>query len=168
MSSPSPLDVRDQIGRLRVFLRWLIPVAGTFAALELVAWRMFDDGQSLGAGVVIGAYVFLACAALWRLRDGRLTEAAVALSVGTMVMAIVLATLQPVIYPPLIVVALMATGVALSYLEGRALIVTLVASWACAVTIAAVGLLSPSPSPLPTWFVVAFESPGSPPRPAWP
>ena len=157
MERPAPIDPTAQRARLRAFLRWLGPTAAFFGVLEVVAWHVFGDPSSLGAAGVIWLYVGVTMVADRQLGQGALASAAMLVSFGILAAAIVIALIQPFVYPALVVIALVAAATALPYLRGRRLVGSLVACWMGALSIVVLGRLLPVGPVLPPAFLVAFD-----------
>src|SRR5687767_8474738 len=111
----------SQAGRLRTFLRWLLPIATFFAAVEVFAWIVRQDVPAGLTGWIIFGYVAVLLPT-WRLLDmGRLEQAVRITWIGIIVAAILIAAVQPIVWPPLVMIPLVAVSVALPHTRGVAL-----------------------------------------------
>jgi PAS domain S-box-containing protein len=138
---------------MQTFLRWLLPIATFFGAIELFAWVPTRDLPTGLTGLFILAY---SASLLWAWRllgRGRLQAAVRITWIGIMITAILIAAVQPALYGPLAMVPLIAVSVALPHARGRGLVGVLAASCAASVVIAALGVSNETPSPIPDWFL---------------
>ena len=147
----------SQVGRLRTFLRWLLPIATFFGAVELLAWVLTQDLPTGLTGIIIFGYVGVLLPAWWLLDRGRLEPAVRITWVGIIVAAVLIVLVQPIVWPPLVMIPLVAVSVALPHTRGVALIRVLVVAGMTAVLIAAIGVLNENETPLPDWYVDTFN-----------
>jgi signal transduction histidine kinase len=157
VADPSPFAAGEQTRQLRGFLRPLLVLVAVFVGLEIALSIVFDDPQMMAAGILIGGYWVVVAAALLMLRRGRLREAAAATWVGILFVAVATAAVQPAIFPELAIIPLVALGVAINFVRGRALLFTAVTCWIGAIAIVALGILRPIPSTLPEPVLAAFH-----------
>ena len=142
---------------MRTFLRWLLPIATFFGVVELAAWVLTQDRPTGLTGLIILGYV-VALLPAWRLLDRGQLEPAVRITwIGIMVAAVLIVIVQPILYTPLTMIPLVAVSVALPHTKGNSLVVVLIAAGLSAILISALGILNPTPSPLPDWYVHAFN-----------
>jgi len=110
----------DDAPQLAQFLRWLIPVAVVSAVSTTAGGVVYHEQSSIATGLVVAAAGTVFMAARLLLRTGRQVES-FALTVGTiLVVGPLLALIKP-IYPVLTILPLLAVGLAVSMLSGRAL-----------------------------------------------
>lgn len=147
----------SQVGRLRTFLQWLLPIATFFGAVELLAWVVTQDLPTGLTGMIIFGYVGVLLPAWWLLDRGRLEPAVRITWIGIIVAAMLIVAVQPIVWPPLVMIPLVAVSVALPHTRGIDLIRVLVAAGLTAVLIAAIGVLNETQTPLPDWYVNTFN-----------
>ena len=150
------VDPVHQIARLRQFLGILIPIAYFFGLLEAFALVVFGDPQTGAAGAMILAYGMALVIAWNWLNQDRLEDAVTLVWAGILVTAVGIALVQPAIAPSLALVPFIAAAVGMPHRRGRALTRLFGACAAATVTIAALGVFRPIPSPLPDWFLAGF------------
>jgi PAS domain-containing protein len=134
-----PEERAVQVRRLDEFLRWLLPLAMIFGAIEVVAAIPTGTVEVALTGLIILVYAVAVVGARMLLRRGRLERAVRITSVGIMIAALLIAMVQPELWPPLAMIPLVAVGVALPYTRGAGLVRLLVGAGAGAVAIAAIG-----------------------------
>jgi len=154
-SKPQPLT--DDDARLAQFLRWLIPVAFVFSFVALAGGWGFGDAAGIRTGLLILACAFGFVVAREILFSGRRT-AAVGITVGAILAANVLATLNQPLYYSTTVIPLLAVGVAGSMLEGRRLVALLLIAWLTTAVSAIALALMPKTTVLPDWLVTGFAT----------
>ena len=159
---PVPHDpIGDRAGhtrRLGAFLRWLLPIAAFFGAVQTIAFIPTGNVQVLLTGLIILAYTGAVVAAQRDLRHDRLESAVRTTSMGILAAAVSIAVVQPELWTPLGGIPFVAVGIGLPTARGRALGRLLVASGATTVLIAALGALNLVPSHLPGWFLAIFNA----------
>lgn len=143
--------------RLRAFLRALLVVALVFGLVEVLAFIVFGDPPTGLTGVVIFLYSILLAAALRNVERGRFDPAVTTIWLGFMGSAVVVVFIQPVIYPALVLVPLLAVAVSLPFTGGRERVRMMLTGWLAIAIIALVGILLPRTTALPDWFVDAFR-----------
>ncbi|MGB3682642.1 MAG: EAL domain-containing protein [Rubrobacteraceae bacterium] len=139
------------------FLGWLTFAVLVFAALQILAFVVFQD---LGAGIsgaALFAYGLLLLVGRNRVGRGE-REIAVAITCfGFLVAALVVVVAQPTLVSVLILAPLLAVGVALPYAGDRFLRRLMVASWFVTFAIALVGEFPSPASALPSWYQSSFS-----------
>ncbi len=153
-----PIDQPAQLARLRQFLGWMLPFNFGFAAVEGAASLVFRDAATgITAGVILcyGAILVLAQALVHR---GQLKAAVTAIAAGFLVADILIALLQPALFPALVAVPLLAVAVALPYVDGGALRRLIAACWLATATVAMLGEFVPPLTATPSWFTTVFRS----------
>jgi signal transduction histidine kinase/CheY-like chemotaxis protein len=126
-SQSQPPD--DQHRRLRQFLNWLQPLALGMSALLLISSLFFFNDDTILAGVALFCYsLFLTWARLQLLR-GKIQSTVSIICAGLFVVALVLAWMSPSSVKILVLLPVMATTVALPYVNAPALRRLMYASW---------------------------------------
>jgi signal transduction histidine kinase/CheY-like chemotaxis protein len=120
---------QQQLAQLRVFLKWLLPVAFSMATLQVIS-GVITSSRIIGISAVptycFGLLMFLA---LWYLSRGRLFSAVMTICVGFFAVAIALFMLVPAWLPVLVLGPILATVVTLPYVSGRTLFSLSVVAW---------------------------------------
>jgi rsbT co-antagonist protein RsbR len=156
-SSQLPADLATQSKRLRQFLRWLTPIIFGFALLYASTAILFRDWPTAVNGGVIFGYSCLLLVAWGQLRRGRMQQTIWITCGGLLVAVLIMAILQPALYPNLAVVPVLVVAVALPYTQGRQLRRLIVVCWLVTVIIALVGEFVPSQSHLPIWLFTVLR-----------
>jgi rsbT co-antagonist protein RsbR len=152
VASQFPNDLTAQGRRLRQFLRWLTPIIFAFALLYGGTALLFRDLPTAVNGAVIFGYSCLLLIAWGQLRRNHM-QGAIWLTCGGLLAAVlIMAVLQPAMYPNLAVVPVLVVAVALPYTQGRQLRWLIIICWLVTVLIASVGEFVPSQSQLPLWL----------------
>lgn len=152
MVSELPADLSAQGRRLRQFLRWLTPIIFAFALLYSGTALVFGDWPTALNGLVIFGYSGLLLVAWAQLRRNHMQQAIWITCGGLLFAVLIMAILQPAMYPNLAVVPVLVAAVALPYTQGRQLRWLIVICWLVTVLIASVGEFVPSQSLLPPWL----------------
>jgi two-component system, cell cycle sensor histidine kinase and response regulator CckA len=119
----------DQHRRLQQFLYWLQPLDFGVSALLLIMSLFFPNDDTLLAGVTLFCYgLFLTWARL-QLRRGKIQLTVTIICVGLFAEALVLAWMSPTSVKILVLLPIMATTVALPYVNAQALRRLMYASW---------------------------------------
>ncbi len=147
----------EALGRLRDFLRWLIPVVYGFAIVETVAFALSRDARIGLTAVIAFGYGILVTWA-WRAAGrGAVRPAVVAVWLGLMVAGVASAVIQPILHAGLLLVPIVAVMVALPYERGSRLVRLLLVAWIAAGTIGALGVVLPTEQGLPAWFLATYR-----------
>ena len=145
-------DQLAHLARLQQFLAWIIPATFAFAALEGVA---FISLQDLATGITLVVIVAFGCLALLArryARKGRADAAVASLCAGLLGSALIVAPVQPLFIPTLVLVPLVAVAVALPFSSGRRLLYLIIICWLTATTVAVLGEVIWQPPRPPAWF----------------
>lgn len=140
-----------QTSQLKQLIKWLVPVAFSFAALSVVVAAIFGDtglGVSGGFIFVFGCLLFVARA--WVIAD-RLDSAVVTICAGILGTTLAVAFVQPYWYPTLVITSLLTVMIALPYTEGRILRSLLIGTWVVALAVVLIGRTVPYSTNLPFW-----------------
>jgi signal transduction histidine kinase/ActR/RegA family two-component response regulator len=156
-SAPVIWDEESQRARLRQFLIWLMPTVFCFAFLYGGTGALFGDLPTMVNAGILFVYGCLEVFAWDQFRRGRVQAAVLITSIGALVGALVITTVQPALYPNFGVVPLFVVAVALQYLRGGHLRGLILACWCVTVAIVLVGELVPFHSELPTWLLSALR-----------
>lgn len=150
--APTEADRKDQIGRLRHFLRRFRALLFLCGASNLVGAAWAGNRKLVGFGLVMLAV----SASTWisrRLLDGgRVTAAAAVAAYGELGLALVAGMLFPFGSAAVIVAALVGVAIALPYLEGRQLRWFLVTSYVIVVAVLWRGFRRDVGLALPLWL----------------
>lgn len=154
LSSPEAPDEQPaQYRRLRQFLNWLTPIIFGFALLYEGTALVFGDVPTALSGGIIFCYGCLLFVARYQLNRGSLQGAIWTICGGLLGAVLIMAVLQPALYPNLATVPVLVVAVALPYTQGRQLSRLIALCWFSTVVIALVGELLPMPSRLPLWLI---------------
>jgi hypothetical protein len=110
MASQLPNDMTTQGRRLRQFLRWLTPIIFAFALLYGGTAFFFRDLPTAINGAVILIYSALLLVAWGQLRRNHMQGAIWITCGGLLVAVLVMAILQPAMYPNLAVVPVLVVA----------------------------------------------------------
>lgn len=147
------VDATTQRTRLRQFLTWLTPIIFGFALLYFSTAIFFRDMWTLVNSGVIFVYGCLLLVAWYQLRRNRAQVAILIIYGGLLGAAIIIAILQPALYPNLAIVPVLVVAVALPYTSGRFLRYLIIVCWLTTAVIAVVGKLALTQSQLPEWLL---------------
>jgi len=140
-----PEDEDFQLARLQQFFSALGPLSFSFGALYAIgAWVVKSRTLGINAPVALGLSAVVALAQGLAMRRRLMASAS---TVGYAMLAVVVANvfIQPLIYPALVLVCIMAVAVVLPYLKGRALRTFITVTLGTVVVAAVKGVLYPSP-----------------------
>ena len=156
-SRHDPLERQLQLWRHRVFLRWLLPLATFFGAVEVIAAIPLDSPATAVTGAIILVYAAAVVIAYRALSAGRLESSVRITWVGIIVAAISIAIVQPFLWPPLAMIPLVAVGVALPYSRGGRLVRLLATADVAAIAIALLGMIGEPPAGAAELFESIFR-----------
>ncbi|MBA3944456.1 MAG: EAL domain-containing protein [Herpetosiphonaceae bacterium] len=158
MTRPTTLSLSEkaQLARLEQFLRWAVPFDFIFACLQVVAFVGLGDRATGSTAATMFGYGGILLVARAQTRNGRLHRAVATTSCGLFAADIIIAVLQPILFPTLIIVPLLAVAVALPYIGGRALRLLISVAELVTGIVVICGMFVPWRSHLPPWFVSAF------------
>jgi signal transduction histidine kinase/CheY-like chemotaxis protein len=120
---------RQQVAQLRQFLLWMLPIAFSMSALQLIAGVVTASSiVSISAAPTFcfGLLMFLA---LWYVSHSRLSPAAITICVAFFAVAIALFFILPAVLPVLVLGPILATVVTLPYISSRTLLSLSVVAW---------------------------------------
>lgn len=138
------------------FLILIAPISLIFAILAGCAYAIYSHlGWGL-IGVVLGVYALLQVYACILAHFARWKQA-ITVVWGSMLLAMcIIVVVQPLLYPTLVIVPLLAVAVTLPYVAGRWLLRLIWISWLVAILTTGVGILA-APSPAaPVWYERLF------------
>ncbi len=149
-------DETNALGRLAIAMAVVVVVFAAFGAVLVV--QTGDVASAVGAAVLVALAGALLRARL-ELRRGRSRRAVTLLVVSVLAAALVSAPIPPPA-PALAAVPIMAVAFALSFLDGRMLKASLIASWVVAIAIAVVIEFTPAAPDLPPEFAALLRVSG--------
>ena len=154
MTSTPPITAyqRAHLARLHQFLDWIIPATFGFAVLESVAFATFRD---LGTGITLIVILSFGCVALrarMYARQNRPRAGVALLCAGLLMSALIVAPVQPVFFPTLTMVPLVAVAVALPFISGHNLRRLMLICWLTTTLVAVLGVFAPPLLGPPAWF----------------
>jgi diguanylate cyclase (GGDEF)-like protein len=151
------LDASTPEAQLRLFLRWLVPLALFFAVAEAVVGVVFADRPSLATSLLLAAFAVIVTW-LW-LRIERLPIGLIAGAIGSMLLVVLVATvvMQPTATVVVVATCLVCIVVALPYLGGRGLWRLMLATWLAALLAVVAGEVLPDTSTVPQWILALLR-----------
>ncbi len=150
-------DPTLRTAQLDQFLRWLSPAVFVFAALEVVAFVIFEDSSSGIGGIALFVYGLFLLVGRSRLNRDAGSTAITVTCFGFLAAALVIVVAQPMLDSVIILAPLLAVGVALPHAGDRFLRRLMVVSWIVTGLIAVVGVLPAPGSVAPIWYQAVFS-----------
>jgi diguanylate cyclase (GGDEF)-like protein len=141
-----PADPREQVSRLLLFLRWQAGIVLGLTSIETAIAVTFPSLPRGLAAAILWGYLGFSLLALRHARQGRVGSALVWFCVGLQASTVVVALVQPVLYPALGFVPLLAVAVALPHRPVRELRRLIVATWCVSVSVFVLGERASYPS----------------------
>jgi signal transduction histidine kinase/CheY-like chemotaxis protein len=143
------LDHDSSHRRLTRLLRWLAPTIFGFSIVYAAMGGIFRDWRTVASAGMIGTHALLTVLAQCQLRRGHQYRAAYLVGGGSMVSIVILTTLQPALYPSMIVVPLLVATMFLQYAPPQHVRYYLASCCAASVLVLCLGELVPASTRLP-------------------
>ena len=154
LTADEPIEQHTQLMR---FLSWLMPVMFAFSVVYGLTALIFRDlATGLSSGVVFGYGIVLLIARM-RLAHTQIHRIVHLVCLGFLAAALLIAVLQPALYPNLIIIPILVVAIALPYLGGTVLWRLLIGCWGVVVVITGIGIWLPTASHIPSWFTNVLQ-----------
>jgi diguanylate cyclase (GGDEF)-like protein/PAS domain S-box-containing protein len=150
-AEPTPTVRPPETTGLRLLIRAMMVVLGTFAAIMAATWAVSGDVDLGGSALVDASALVATGIGGLLLSRGRPNVAVTVVTVGTLGVAILLAAIPPAT-PALAALPLVSGSIALQYVSGRTLRRLLWLSWLTSVLVAVIVELVPVGGTLPDWY----------------